>query len=155
MKSNYAPPPMRLIPNYSGLIWLGCFIHEAVHIWQRNTGLHQEGEGGTNYEYYDEQLPDLELQVEEHAEAVKDWFIVQYGIKTGLADMTNKNVYRYIWTPIFRAFEYDIGHLFGFSPDQLQQFIGVWDPVIEEIRDPDKFPGCPRDLSLGLLTVGA
>ena len=157
MKSDYGPPPMRSGPNYSGLIWLGCFIHEAAHIWQRNTGLRQEGEGGTNYEYDDEELPELKFEVEQHASAVQDWFIVKYGVKSGLADLTNPNIYRYIWTPIFKVFEYDIKHLSGFSPDQLQQIIGVWDPVIEEIRDPDKFPGCPRgfQLKLGLMAVGA
>ena len=36
--------------------WLGTFIHEATHIWQRNTGLHR-GRADGDYEYTLDQLP--------------------------------------------------------------------------------------------------
>ena len=156
-ETNKAHISMR--PNYNPgkLLSLGRFIHEATHIWQRNTGLRGEGKGGENYEYYDEQLLELKLEKEEHASAVQDWFNVKYGTKRGLVDLTNKNVYRYIWTPILEAFGYDPQRLSSWSPEALQELLEVWRPVIREIRDPSKFPECPRglQLKLGLLTVGA
>ena len=72
MQSNY---------NSEGLDWLGGFIHEVTHIWQRNTGLHREGKSGENYEYDYKQLLSLDLEIEEHARAVQDWFYVSYGFE--------------------------------------------------------------------------
>ena len=75
LKPDYNPEHLR---------WLGNFIHEAVHIWQRNTGRHREGVPGENYEYNLPQLHSLGLKIEEHAMAVQHWFNVNYGIKHSL-----------------------------------------------------------------------
>ena len=66
------------------LYWLGIFIHEATHIWQRNTGRHQGGTGGVDYNYNPSQLAALNLKVEEHAQAVQDWFTASYGVSKNL-----------------------------------------------------------------------
>ena len=168
MQSDYDPESYDM----NGLWWLAYFIHEAAHIWQRNTGLHQEGrkERSKDYTYYRQQLPGLTLKVEEHAEAVKDWFFVNYGIDTGLVDLKNHNQTDWLWKVILEAFGFEGGDLpprtdpqngresaVNVGLDALQELTEIWDPVIEEIRDPDKFPGCPRgfQLKLGLMAVGA
>ena len=75
LRSEYNPENLR---------WLGIFIHEAAHIWQRETKRHRTGESGKNYRYSKAQVRTLNLEKEQHARAVQDWFYVNYGIKSGL-----------------------------------------------------------------------
>ena len=56
----------------------GLSIHEAAHIWQKNTNRHRGGTGGVDYDYNASQLASLNLKREEHARAVQDWFIATY-----------------------------------------------------------------------------
>jgi len=64
---------IRLNPNYNSesLFWLGVFIHEAAHIWQKNTNRHWDGTGGVDYDYNASQLASLDLEREEHAKQYK------------------------------------------------------------------------------------
>ena len=75
-----------LKPNYNenSLYWLGVFIHEATHIWQLQTNRHREGVGGQDYGYDANQLASRNLEIEEHAKAVQDWFVAVYGSKYNL-----------------------------------------------------------------------
>ena len=75
-----------LKPNYdeNSLYWLGLFIHEATHIWQRQTNRHRDGTGGVDYNYTASQLASGNLEIEEHAKAVQDWFVAVYGSKNNL-----------------------------------------------------------------------
>lgn len=125
---------MRSDYNSYNLWWLSIFIHEAAHIWQRNTGCNRTGE--TDYRYFYTQLPTLRLGKEEHASAVQHWFYGKFGIK--------HNLFR---TEDHIAFLRRIILLvFGFEPadepsvildlDGLEQLLEVWDPVLDDIRDP-------------------
>ncbi len=69
--------------NSANLTDLSTFIHEATHIWQRNTGRYRDGVGDEekDYRYYYTQLSTLNLKHEEHATAVGDWFFVSYGLQ--------------------------------------------------------------------------
>jgi len=69
--------------NSANLTDLSIFIHEATHIWQRNTGRYRDGvdDEETDYKYYYTQLSTLNLKHEEHATAVGDWFFVNYGLQ--------------------------------------------------------------------------
>ena len=77
--------------------WLGTFIHEATHIWQRNTGLHR-GRADGDYEYTLDQLHSLDLNIEEHASAVQQWFIANYAYTHGLiGDAPGQVPADYVW----------------------------------------------------------
>ena len=69
--------------NSESLYWLNIFIHEATHIWQRNTGRYRDGvdDKEKDYFYNYTQLSTLNLKHEEHATAVADWFFVSYGLQ--------------------------------------------------------------------------
>ncbi len=62
---------------------LATFIYEATRIWQKEVGqfLKDGDEDEDDYNYED--LYKLELTSTQHAEAVKHWFYVNYGIETG------------------------------------------------------------------------
>ena len=68
--------------NTGSVFWLGNFIHEATHIWQRNTGLHR-GRANNDYNYTLDQLLSLNLNLEEHALAVEVWFAANYAYTNG------------------------------------------------------------------------
>ena len=68
--------------NTGSVFWLGNFIHEATHIWQRNTGLHR-GRADGDYNYTLDQLLSLDLNLEEHALAVEVWFAANYAYTNG------------------------------------------------------------------------
>ena len=129
---------MKLRPDYSveNLWWLGVFIHEASHIWQRNTGCNRTGE--TDYRYTRSQLPTLRLGKEEHASAVQHWFYVKYGIENRLIGAPYQVDRFWVWRQVSFAFGYNEKNApcvnLGF--DALQKIITAWDPVIEDIRDP-------------------
>ena len=74
---------IELLSDYdpSNLGDLGIFIHEATHIWQIHTGLYRED---GDYQYTLDQLHSLELNREEHASAVQNWFVVNYAYTHGL-----------------------------------------------------------------------
>ena len=143
MRSDYNPEDLK---------WMGVFIHEAAHIWQRETGRHREGKGGENYEYWHEQLPDLELQVEEHASAVEHWFYVTYGITKGLANWSNVEDRDWLWQVILEAFGFEEDDWLEVDPklkkgpavklelDALQKLTEIWTPVIEDIRNRNHVP---------------
>jgi hypothetical protein len=133
MRSDYDPENLR---------WLGVFIHEAVHIWQRETDRHQEGTGGEDYIYNYTQLPTLKLKIEEHAKAVQDWFYVNYGIESGLIGRTNQIDSEWVWRQILKAFgfDWDDSADVRLGLDELQRLVKRWTPVIEEIRDPQYLP---------------
>ena len=133
MRSDYDPENLR---------WLGVFIHEAVHIWQRETDRHQEGTGGEDYTYNYTQLPTLKLKIEEHAKAVQDWFYVNYGIESGLIGRTNQIDSEWVWRQILKAFgfDWDDSADVRLGLDELQRLVKRWTPVIEEIRDPKHLP---------------
>ena len=131
---------MRSDYNPENLKWMGVFIHEAVHIWQRETDRHREGKGGENYEYKHTQLPDLELEVEEHASAVQHWFYVTYGITKGLVDAPGQPSREWVWGKILEAFGFDKNDVAAFQSDVLKQLLEIWRPVIEDIRNRDHVP---------------
>ena len=136
-KFNQTEIKMRSDYSVENLWWLGVFIHEAVHIWQRNTGLHRGGtrEKPRDYRYYHHQLPDLILKVEEHATAVQDWFYVNYGVKNGLVDGSYQITRLWLWRKILLAFGQDNPRV-NLGLEELQQLVAMWAPVINEIRDP-------------------
>lgn len=69
--------------NTGSIFWLGIFIHEATHIWQRNTGLHR-GRADGDYTYTLDQLHSLDLNIEEYALAVQQWFTANYAYTNGI-----------------------------------------------------------------------
>ena len=79
---------IELNPDYDSgeLYWLSIFIHEATHIWQKNTGRYRDGLGDKEKDYFYNfsQLSTLDLKNEEHASAVADWFFVTYGLENGM-----------------------------------------------------------------------
>ena len=133
MKSEYNPENLK---------WLGLFIHEATHIWQRNAIRHREGveERPRDYTYYYTQLPDLKLKSEEHADAVRHWFYVTYGITKGLAGGEKQMSREEVWERMLKAFGFDPADKPNLGEDVLKQLLEIWRPVIEEIRDPDHLP---------------
>ena len=117
------------------------FIHESAHIWQRQTDLHRGGKGGQDYTYTWEQLRNLELDKEEHAEAVQDWFYVMYGRQSGLltsakagwGEISKENLRwlldRYPNSPAFHSW------------NRLMSVMAKnYTNVINEIRDPGNLP---------------
>ena len=62
---------------------LATFIYEATRVWQKDVGQFLEDEDDDNHDYTYKDLYKLELTSTQHAEAVKDWFYVNYGIETG------------------------------------------------------------------------
>ena len=71
---------------------LATFIYEATRVWQIDVRqfLKAEDEDGRDYTYKD--LYKLELTSTQHAEAVKDWFYVNYGIETGEVNYRNNQI---------------------------------------------------------------
>ena len=127
--------------NSEGLNWLGGFIHEAAHIWQRNTGRHRGGKGGENYTYGYNQLLSLELEREEHAEAVEHWFYVNYGIEYGLIGAgANRLTFGEIRNFILGVMGVDPGYQsevkMGIA-DLLRFVKKYYARLIEEIRNPE------------------
>ena len=59
---------------------MSTFVHEATHVWQRQTGRHRHGTPGEDYVYTNHQLLQNDLKSEEHAKAVQTWFYVDFGL---------------------------------------------------------------------------
>ena len=138
---------MRSDYNPENLSWLGVFIHEAVHIWQRETVRHRGGKGGEDYEYGYKQLRPLDLKREEHADAVRDWFYVNYGIKYGLIGPgANQMSFQKIRDLIAEVI--DVGPQAELSENYLLRFTKIYyAPVIQEIRNPNHLPKSTRPKS--------
>ena len=132
MRSEYNPELLR---------WLGIFIHEAAHIWQRETDCHRGGEGGVDYDYFEHQLSASEfknLKREEHATAVQDWFYVNYGIDSGMVDGKRQVDGAWLWERILPVFGGDpkTDPVIWTGAPALRVRIGTsYDRVIAEIRD--------------------
>ena len=142
---------MRSDYNPENLKWLGVFIHEAVHIWQRETDRHLEGKGGEDYTYGYTQLPTLKLKIEEHARAVQDWFYVNYGIKYGLIGAgVNQMTFESVQKSILKAMGFDPDHdpPVKMGVDDLLRLVELhYARLIEEIRDPGHLPKSTRPKS--------
>ena len=124
------------------LYWLGIFIHEATHVWQKNTGRHRGGRGGVDYDYNVNQLASLNLKREEHAQAVQDWFTASYGVSKnlvpadgwisgGINSDTNKPRWENVW-------DNTLGRAGASSTGSITQNIRIinmrYNPVLQEIR---------------------
>ena len=137
-----------LNPEYysKSLRWLGTLIHEATHIWQHNTGRHQEGEGGKNYGYEKSQLSSLNLEIEEHAAAVKHWFMASYGCKHNLVGIgINKWPADWVWSATLGRLDYDREDRRVFTDSEKLGIVNnAYSRVIGEIRNPDHLPGRRR-----------
>ncbi len=129
---------MRSDYNPSHLGWLAVFIHEAAHIWQRNTGCNRGGQfdNPRDYRYYYTDFPKLTLKVEEHASAIGDWFYVKYGLERGV--FRTQDLKNLAWRRILKGFGFEwhdwseVKH----GLDALEELAEVWEPVIKDIRDP-------------------
>ena len=127
-------------PDYNddSRFWLGIFIHEATHIWQRNTGLHR-GRADGDYDYTLDQLHSLDLNIEEHALAVQEWFIANYAYKYGLiGDAPGQLPADYVWGD-------PLQQILGFSHDNIRDTpdsVKIWvinvhyERLINQIQDP-------------------
>ena len=157
-----------LMPPYKSkdLRWLGEFISKAARIWQLRTGRYTEDDeryDGYNYEQlYSTVVKDgqrtLNLSSTEHAEAVKHWFYVNYGIEYNLiapddvhrtgfdhreyAD--NQIRLRDLWTIVLGVLELKLGYRSEFGKGwlggeraALRQIVNNhYACVITELRDP-------------------
>ena len=134
MRSEYNPESLR---------WLGIFIHEAAHIWQRETKRHQTGESGKNYRYSKAQVRTLNLEREQHARAVQDWFYVNYGIKSGLIGGKNQVDGAWVWERVMKDIykantSYQQG---GMGLPYVQRIVNHdYDSLMQEVRDPYHIP---------------
>ena len=131
MRSEYNPELLR---------WLGIFIHEATHIWQRETDRYRTGPSGKNYRYSEAQVRGLNLEREQHARAVQDWFYVNYGIHSGMIGKPNQVDGKWIWDRVMED-------IYKGKTNYLQGGAGLpyvrrivnhdYKRLMEEVRDPD------------------
>ncbi len=122
----------------SSLNWLGLFIHEATHIWQKNTDRHRGGTGGVNYDYNANQLASLNLEREEHAQAVQDWFIATY--YNLRPDLDRSGVYPW-WNTLERRIGFTYSQVLQMTDSQKVWLVNVYyEKVIFEIRDTSLLP---------------
>ena len=146
MRSEYNPENLR---------WLGIFIHEAAHIWQRETKRHRTGESGKNYRYSKAQVRTLNLEREQHARAVQDWFYVNYGIKSGLIGGKNQVDGEWVWNRVMKNIlgsktEYqpeggsglpNLRWVIDFNYDRLTREVDLnYDHLMREVQNPDHLP---------------
>ena len=128
--------------NTGSVFWLGNFIHEATHIWQRNTGLHR-GRADGDYNYTLDQLLSLDLNLEEHALAVEVWFVSNYAYTNGLiGDGPGQLSTRYVWGGTLQS-------ILGYSPaaigrmpdsEKIRVINFYHKRLINEIRDSTHLP---------------
>ena len=136
-KGSYSLILLKIDYNSEKLGDLALFIHEATHIWQKNTGLHRGGADARDYDYSYQQLSSLDLKREEHAETVREWFYVSYGRSEDLISV--KAGWNYI-LPRFGFQSNDPMIDFQANPWQsaqnLDRFVDhFYNPVIQEIRN--------------------
>ena len=142
-----------LPPDYrpKELSWLGYFIHGATRIWQQHTGRYNSVARGAVYRH--RQLRSSNLDSGQHAEAVKQWFYINYGdaydlIGTGPHQMSLNRLRTIILgdvdrevTPRSRLRSRTRGR--GIA--DLRQIVNDrhgW--IIDEIRDPNLLPQTTR-----------
>ena len=125
---------IHLSPNYdeNKLHWLGTFIHEATHIWQRHTNRHRDGVGEEvkDYDYTRSQIESLDLKNEEHAGAVQDWFRATYGVESGkLGDDAGA------WNATLGTMGFSSREINEFTDSQKVEYINLfYNPLVQEIR---------------------
>ncbi len=122
---------------------LGTFIHEATHIWQRNTGLHQEGVGGRDYEYTLDQLLSLDLKVEKHAHAVQGWFIANYAYTHGsIGDGPGQFPASFVWGDSLQSILGYSHEAIGKMPDseKIRVINFYYKRLIDQIQDSTLLP---------------
>ena len=140
-------PDYHLSPNKDGskkntrLFWLSVFIHEATHIWQKQTKRHRGGTGGEDYDYETWQLDSLNLKREEHAQAVQDWFFASWGRSLNWL----VNPLEAWWHLDDRNLELEDMNFTDSSPWNSYSFLSRWvdthyGAVINEIRDSSIMP---------------
>ena len=127
---------------------LGIFIHEATHIWQRHTGLHRGPsvmpDGKRDYQYTLDQLHSLDLNQEEHANAVSNWFVANYAYTHGLiGDAPGQVPARFVWTEPLHQVLGIPPDFFDDNPDKnIVESARIWlinvhyERLINQIRDP-------------------
>ena len=97
--------------NGQNLGWLSKFVHEATHVWQRQTGRHRHGKAGEDYVYTNNQLLQNDLKKEEHANAVDTWFYVHFGLKNNQIVATPTGAhqvgYKSAWVTVLRSLGWD------------------------------------------------
>ena len=122
----------------SNLEWLGIFIHEAAHIWQKNVNRHRGGAGGVNYDYNANQLASLNLEREEHAQAVQDWFIATY--YNLRPDLDRSGIYPW-WNTLEKRIGFTYSQVLDMTDSQKVWLVNVYyEKVIFEIRDASLLP---------------
>ena len=129
--------------NRERLKWLSIFIHEATHIWQRNTGRHREGKGGEDYPYDKDDLESVEkLKVEQHAKAVQDWFTAFWGNMHNLiGDGYNQLPADFVWYRTLGKLGFDKGQIERMSRIQkLSEIQKAYSGVYFEIQNPVHLP---------------
>ena len=132
-------------PNYNPkrLKWLEIFIHEVTHLWQRNTGRHQDGEGGKDYVYDKAQLHSVkDLKIEEHASAVEDWFSAAWGSRYNLLGAGHNQLNeRYVWGKTLGILNYNWDQIREMSLSRKLEIIEkAYSGVLDEIRDIGHIP---------------
>ena len=134
-KRNFSEIRMPKDYNPEILSGLGLFIHEATHIWQKNTGRHREGVSGEDYDYQRTQLASLDLKIEEHAVGVQDWFVASYGVKTGMIHALDPLVVEGIWNITLNQLGFDRNEREVFTDDEKRWIVdNYYAPVRQEIR---------------------
>ena len=133
--------------NTGSVFWLGNFIHEATHIWQRNTGLHR-GRADGDYNYTLDQLLSLDLNLEEHALAVEVWFVSNYAYTNGIiGDGPGKLSTRYVWGGTLQSILQIHPDFFdGMGEDDIADSEKIrvinfyYEGLINEVRDSTRLP---------------
>ena len=135
--------------NPSNLGDLGMFIHEATHIWQRHTGLHRGksrllDSGTRDYGYTLDQLHSLNLNREQHAMAVQQWFIANYAYTYGLiGDSPSQTFINLLWgEPLHQVLGIAQKHFDKDPKENIPVSARIWlinvhyERLINQIRDP-------------------
>ena len=87
-------------------------------------------DGKRDYQYTPDQLRSLDLTVEEHAQAVQDWFLASYGIKSGELGNNAGVLNATLGTVGFSSREIN-----EFTDSQKVEYINLfYNPLIQEIR---------------------
>ena len=135
---------IQLISDYnpSNLVDFGIFIHEAAHIWQRQTDLHR-GKAYGDYDYTLDQLHDLTLNREEHASAVEDWFVANYAYTHGLIGNGPGQVLAHsVWRdPLYRVLGYSWDAIYQTPDSEKIRIINAhYKRLIDQIRNSTLLP---------------
>ncbi len=132
---------------------LGMFIHEATHVWQRHTGLHLgtswlPDRSRRDYEYTLDQLHSLNLNQEEHALAVQQWFIANYAYTYGLiGDAPGQVSANFVWgEPLHQVLGIHPNFYDEDPEDDIVDSAKIWtinvhyERLINQIQDPTLLP---------------